>query len=59
MLKEVFKRYGFDTNDDNVADAFCLMQLGRALTNTQGETALLVHQKDVHGLSISSEKVGT
>jgi Holliday junction resolvasome RuvABC endonuclease subunit len=46
VLKEVFKRYGFDTDDNNVADAYSLMQLGRAITNTQ-EGALLAHQKEV------------
>ena len=31
ILKEVFKRWQFDTNDDNIADAFVLMQIGRCL----------------------------
>jgi crossover junction endodeoxyribonuclease RuvC len=31
VLKEVFKRWQFDTDDDNIADAFVLMQIGRCL----------------------------
>ena len=31
ILKEVFKRWQFDTDDDNIADAFVLMQIGRCL----------------------------
>jgi crossover junction endodeoxyribonuclease RuvC len=31
MLKEVFKRYGFDTNDNNLADAYAISELGLAL----------------------------
>lgn len=31
ILKEVFKRWKFDVDDDNVADALVLMQLGLAL----------------------------
>jgi hypothetical protein len=46
MLKEVYKRWGADFNDDNIADAFSLVQLGRGLTNTQ-EGNLLAHQKEV------------
>jgi hypothetical protein len=33
MLKEVFKRWGFDTEDDNEADAFVLMQIAEAFKN--------------------------
>ena len=28
MLKEVYKTYNFDTNNDNIADAFALCKLG-------------------------------
>ena len=31
VLKEVYKRWGFDTENHNIADAFVLMQIGRAL----------------------------
>jgi Holliday junction resolvasome RuvABC endonuclease subunit len=31
MIKEVFKRFGVDTNDHNIADAVGLMYIGRAL----------------------------
>jgi Holliday junction resolvasome RuvABC endonuclease subunit len=33
ILKEVYKRFGYDVEDDNVADALVLMELGRALVN--------------------------
>lgn len=46
MLKEVLKRWNFDTNDDNVADAYSLMQIGRAITDTNIDP-LLAFQKDV------------
>lgn len=46
MLKEVLKRYAFDTDDNNVADAYSLMQLGRAITDKHPEP-LLVHQREV------------
>lgn len=31
MLKEVYKKWGFDVNDDNVADAFAMAQTARAV----------------------------
>jgi crossover junction endodeoxyribonuclease RuvC len=31
MLKELFKVFGHDVNDDNIADALVLMELGRAM----------------------------
>ena len=46
VLKEVFKRYGADFDDNNIADAFALAQLGRAITNTH-EKDLVVAQKEV------------
>ena len=46
VLKEVFKRYGADFDDNNIADAFALTQLGRAITNTH-EKDLVVAQKEV------------
>jgi len=46
MLKEVYKRFGADINDDNVCDAFSLVQLGRAVTNTHDQP-LLAFQKEV------------
>lgn len=30
MLKEVYRRWGFDTSDNNIADAYALMKYGRA-----------------------------
>jgi Holliday junction resolvasome RuvABC endonuclease subunit len=33
VIKEIFKRFGVDTNDNNIADAIGLMFLGRALVN--------------------------
>lgn len=31
MLKELFKHFGHDADDDNIADALVLMELGRAM----------------------------
>lgn len=31
MLLETFKRFGFETSDDNIADAYCLAQAGLVL----------------------------
>jgi crossover junction endodeoxyribonuclease RuvC len=33
VIKELYKRFGIDTNDNNIADAVGLMILGRALVN--------------------------
>jgi len=33
VLKNVYKRFGFDTNDSNVADAVGLLYVGLAITN--------------------------
>ena len=30
VMKEVYKRWNFDTDNDNIADAYVLMQIGRA-----------------------------
>ena len=30
VIKEVYKRWDFDTDNDNIADAYVLMQIGRA-----------------------------
>jgi crossover junction endodeoxyribonuclease RuvC len=48
VLKEVFKRFGEDINDDNIADAFSLMQLGRAACGFFGQ-AMVKFQADVVG----------
>jgi crossover junction endodeoxyribonuclease RuvC len=45
VLKEVFKRWGFDTNDNNLSDAYVLMQIGLALTNKY--SGLMSFQKDI------------
>jgi crossover junction endodeoxyribonuclease RuvC len=40
MIKEVYKRWGFDTDSDDLADAYVLAQIGRAyLGDTEGLTA--------------------
>lgn len=46
VLKEVFKRWGFDTNDNNKADAYVLWRIARALA---GEDRLTEYQKDIVG----------
>ena len=45
MLMEVLDRWHEKFFDDNICDAFSLVQLGRAITNTQ-EGNLLAHQKE-------------
>lgn len=45
MVKEVYKRYQFDTNDDNAADAFSLAVMGRAYLSPPHD-ALTAFQKD-------------
>jgi crossover junction endodeoxyribonuclease RuvC len=45
MIKEVYKRWGFDTDDDNLADAYTMARIGLAyLGNTDG---LVLFQKEV------------
>lgn len=44
ILKEVYKKWGFDTNDDNSADAYVLMKIGECWLNGSRYTA---YQKDV------------
>lgn len=39
MLKAVYQRWGFDTDDNNLADAYALAQIARAWCQT-GETSL-------------------
>jgi Holliday junction resolvasome RuvABC endonuclease subunit len=36
VLKEVYRRYGLDLNDDNMADAFGLAKIGEAMISTAG-----------------------
>ena len=45
MIKEVFKHWGFDTNDDNVADAYGLARIGRSLLGWDTEQ-LVGYQKE-------------
>lgn len=45
MLKEVYKRWGFDTEDDNEADAFVLMQIAEAFMNKKKK--ITEFQRDV------------
>jgi crossover junction endodeoxyribonuclease RuvC len=44
MLKEVYKRWGYDTNDDNIGDAYSLGRMGRAML--EWDTELVGFQKD-------------
>lgn len=44
MLKEIYKRWGADINDDNIGDAYGLTRIGRALVGW--DTALVGFQKD-------------
>jgi len=39
MLKEVFKKWGYDTNDNNAADAYAIMKVCRAFHNVEKVTA--------------------
>lgn len=55
MIKEVYKRYQFDTNDDNAADAFSLAVMGRAYLSKPCDT-LTDFQKDAL-LKAFAEKV--
>ena len=43
MMKEVYKRYGVDFNDNNVADAYALARMGYAITQQVNVPA---YQKD-------------
>ena len=43
MMKEVYKRYGVDFNDNNVADAYALARMGYAITQQANVPA---YQKD-------------
>ena len=40
VIKEVYKRFGIDTNDDNTADAVVLGHIGLALTGEYTATTL-------------------
>lgn len=42
VIKEVFKKWKFDTNDDNEADAFVLWRISRALDGLDNITAYQV-----------------
>ena len=46
VLKELMKRYGFDVNDDNIADAIGLMTLIKAVLG-KWEHPLVAFQKEV------------
>jgi len=46
ILKEIFKRYGFDTDDDNVADALGLMTLTKAVLG-KWDKPLVAFQQEV------------
>lgn len=45
LLLNVFKRWGFDTDNNNIADAYGLAQFGRALKGNR--FGLLAYQKEV------------
>jgi len=45
MLKEIYKRWGADINDDNVGDAYALARIGTA--HVVGATGLTAFQVDV------------
>lgn len=46
MIKEVFRRWQFDTNDNNVADAFSLCRIGEAISGI-GTDDLTQAQREV------------
>jgi len=45
MIKEVYKRWGFDTNSDDLADAYALAQIGRAYLGENND--LTAFQREV------------
>lgn len=46
ILKEVYKKWGFDTNDNNEADAFVMWKILKALYH-EAEDRISVYQKDI------------
>jgi crossover junction endodeoxyribonuclease RuvC len=57
VVKELFKRYGFDTNDDNEADACTLALIGKALTY-EDITKLPKYQIEAAKAALDRNKVG-
>lgn len=47
ILKEVYKRWNFDTDSNNIADAFALSQLGGCILNQEEYNVLNKSQKEV------------
>lgn len=48
VIKECFKRWDFDTNDNDEADAFVLCQIAKGLAGVK-EMTLTAYQKDILG----------
>lgn len=46
ILKEIYKRWGADINDDNIGDAYVLSRIGRALAGWDKPEDLTSFQKD-------------
>lgn len=44
IIKEVYKRWGFDTNDDDIADAFVLAQIARAYKGVVSNLTVFQHE---------------
>lgn len=49
IIKEVYKRWNFDTNNNNIADAYVMAQIGRAYLNTSSPC--------FHDLTVFQEEV--
>ena len=58
VLKEVYKRWGADFDDDNVADAYALLQLGLALCG-KNEKSLVAFQEQVVSEMLKARKAST
>lgn len=56
MLLEVYKRWGFDTLDDNIADAFALLMFGYAFTGIL-EDMPRANMSAVHAVQNSHKKM--
>jgi crossover junction endodeoxyribonuclease RuvC len=47
ILKEVYKKWGFDSNDNNVADAFAMAQMAKYVYNYDKDVKIKMTAKDL------------
>ena len=57
MIKEVYKQYGFDTNNNNIADAVALAMLGSYMMATPFEAMPKYKQELMKALQKNNEEV--